>query len=1113
MPTPNIDDLEHGDDDDDDDQFQPNMQPNIQPNMQPDSVLDDVPNIDIDIPAPNIQPNMHASNIQPNMHAPASNSLLLSVQNSVATLLNIAQNVSIKMDQIVEKMDVMSGTMNILDERLTHLESELGYKSTPQGALNVWMGLFTIKANEINTSCETLLGFCEGVGSNIFSLDEIEYSDEELFACKACALILNSDKKKKKTNIDDEYIIDRRDWANGWKVNKSDARDQEFWDWTLRRDIKDHCKNKTHIEGLNKLAEWLAFGKDCIVTKCEMAYTIFARGGAYIWFEWLIHLLYRICKMHNCSCINTGDYLDCLKEMQKWRDLFYDYHMDNYKTYLKSKNTEMNVHFCSCSGDGWSADKQTTGEVLGIFTQSMEEDAYVIPAAFQEYEYNPTWKTVKDCEAIIDLFEIAFEELGIHLKDIDYNLETNEDYDLYDMDRPALKVVTSNCTDWPYLNQYCRDTGISEIILAFIRRFGRQPMFVHWWYDHQHGRERWRRLTSKEMGEELELIIKIIKQGLKSMGTHKWYCILKYFWPEARKFRKFADIKFWQWITPSLDRIIDNYGPSIKVQISQVLLKEKHAAFRDCWQTLSWIGRVIILREIMFDIIDIGNIFNHKIHRIHPGEYWNREIREKALIDEGTEELKRLNSIVYNYSDDIFDPNFEFVNLCNMINSGKIFCRFQRDLCQLLQCQYQGIHLKVHHFEDGWDGDYEDWDPPNEGGLIDNDEKDQVERSEQEENDEKQENYEENDDENCENDDENEAAKKEKIEQMKREAERVLNEEIQKIIGGNTNDNKTIFGSTCSGECTGEMIQCSASYCRKWFCKEHLIDALGCENAEQYGIEVGDKFWLCCDCGSQICDIIDFGLKFLKIFKRIAYGDDRTDRMDTHNMIEGVGNDRLWYGLCPPRIVDDAIEHGLEHIMEEKYFEDGINDFHDLYQDYKKITANTIFQPCFNNLEQDTKNGFIDLKKEICGEIQRVLLINQENESKINVRKVNDELLVFVKKLLQEEFKEFRLMYDHHRSMLRHETIIEVICSFLGHTCSPRRKNMLFANIQKNTVNKLSHASRNGKERTIITGHVGQRYYNKYLKHGIITNKKYLKKRKNYDKSKSVDKYEKKKYR
>ncbi len=34
------------------------------------------------------------------------------------------------------------------------------------------------------------------------------------------------------------------------------------------------------------------------------------------------------------------------------------------------------------------------------------------------------------------------------------------------------------------------------------------------------------------------------------------------------------------------------------------------------------------------------------------------------------------------------------------------------------------------------------------------------------------------------------------------------------------------------------------------------------------------------------------------------------------------------------------------------------------------------------------------------------------------------------------------------------------------------------------------------------------RYYNKYLRRGIITNKRYLKERKHYDKSKSTDKYE-----
>ncbi len=64
------------------------------------------------------------------------------------------------------------------------------------------------------------------------------------------------------------------------------------------------------------------------------------------------------------------------------------------------------------------------------------------------------------------------------------------------------------------------------------------------------------------------------------------------------------------------------------------------------------------------------------------------------------------------------------------------------------------------------------------------------------------------------------------------------------------------------------------------------------------------------------------------------------------------------------------------------YLEDEMDDFHELYQDYQNITTNTIFQPCFNNLEQDTKTSFKDMKKEICDEVKRILSASVEVEVK-----------------------------------------------------------------------------------------------------------------------------------
>ncbi len=61
----------------------------------------------------------------------------------------------------------------------------------------------------------------------------------------------------------------------------------------------------------------------------------------------------------------------------------------------------------------------------------------------------------------------------------------------------------------------------------------------------------------------------------------------------------------------------------------------------------------------------------------------------------------------------------------------------------------------------------------------------------------------------------------------------------------------------------------------KWFRQDHLTDDFRYENVEQYEIFVGNKLWLCFDkfdSSHDICNIIDFGLKYLKISKRVTYG-------------------------------------------------------------------------------------------------------------------------------------------------------------------------------------------------------------------------------------------------
>ena len=123
--------------------------------------------------------------------------------------------------------------------------------------------------------------------------------------------------------------------------------------------------------------------------------------------------------------------------------------------------------------------------------------------------------------------------------------------------------------------------------------------------------------------------------------------------------------------------------------------------------------------------------------------------------------------------------------------------------------------------------------------------------------------------------------------------------------------------------------------------------------------------------------------------------------------------------------------------------------------------------------------------------------MNDKKERKIVQNGLLDDLIG----LVHNRFPVFRIMMDHHRSILRTETVIETLCSFLSLTFTPRRRKMDPENIQKNTVNKLNH-QRSDKERDIQLNHCTDRFYAKVKRHGVITDKKYLKKRgHNYSKT------------
>eukprot|EP01083_Nonionella_stella_P100236 282407_1 len=107
--------------------------------------------------------------------------------------------------------------------------------------------------------------------------------------------------------------------------------------------------------------------------------------------------------------------------------------------------------------------------------------------------------------------------------------------------------------------------------------------------------------------------------------------------------------------------------------------------------------------------------------------------------------------------------------------------------------------------------------------------------------------------------------------------------------------------------------------------------------------------------------------------------------------------------------------------------------------------------------------------------------------------------------LEQDENDQIEDSNDHHIHILRTETVIETLCSFLKLVFSDKRKNMLQPNLFKNTVCYVSMKQRNSEERTCITDTVNREYYEQYKRHGVITDEYTLSKRK-YEDSKVIHK-------
>ena len=179
--------------------------------------------------------------------------------------------------------------------------------------------------------------------------------------------------------------------------------------------------------------------------------------------------------------------------------------------------------------------------------------------------------------------------------------------------------------------------------------------------------------------------------------------------------------------------------------------------------------------------------------------------------------------------------------------------------------------------------------------------------------------------------------------------------------------------------------------------------------------------------------------------------------------------------------------------FQEEFQNEGMDEFWTLYKDYSDKCQNTVYSQCFNLIESRVKQLYKEMKQQLCLTINYVTKDLNLNDKKVR-REAENKLLDEFISLIHNTYPQFRIMLDHHRNILRTETIMETLCSFLGHTADPLRNNMYQKNVQKDTVNYINH-QRRGEDRTKITNTGADEYWKKHQRHGIITNENYIKER------------------
>ena len=232
-----------------------------------------------------------------------------------------------------------------------------------------------------------------------------------------------------------------------------------------------------------------------------------------------------------------------------------------------------------------------------------------------------------------------------------------------------------------------------------------------WKYDRQHLRECMRKKIFGNLesaknhaarvgyADLLKRYFDIIKEGITKMRTPKWYQTLCSIDENAKIWSDWSTIRFWQWVTRTLDTILHNYSAAIKMHKLMGInptYTDKGSAYRFVWSTSQFLVFTMLFDDFGHSVFDRLNRFNQGKQCISPGDYYYNDTTEAVHIEEAIAKLDEYAKLIYAHSDDMFLDEYDLNEKLQAINKNNSIKlpHFDNNIKDLLQGKYTDIHLK-----------------------------------------------------------------------------------------------------------------------------------------------------------------------------------------------------------------------------------------------------------------------------------------------------------------------------------------------------------------------------------------------------------------------------------